>query len=170
MPTSADPAAEWYYVGNYGQLGPLALDQMKELIEDGVIDRETYVWRAGMGDWRKAIDVTELAGSFGSVSSTPPPFGSPSYGLAPQAVSTPSLHYGGWMEAVAVSDKKRVNAAILSLIPGFGRFYLGYAAHGALQLLTAFLCGIGFIWSWVDGLIMLMGGIKYDGYGRVLKD
>lgn len=170
MPTSVDPATEWYYVGNYGQLGPLTLDQMKELIEDGVIDRETYVWRAGMGDWRKAVDVTELAGSFGAVSSTPPPFGSSSYTSTSPAISQSSLQYGGWMEAVAVSDKKRVNAAVLSLIPGFGRFYLGYAAHGALQLLTAFLCGIGFIWSWADGLIMLMGGIKYDGYGRVLKD
>ena len=43
--------AEWHYIGNYGQLGPLKEDQMQELIEVGVIESKTYVWREGLGDW-----------------------------------------------------------------------------------------------------------------------
>ena len=69
------------------------------------------------------------------------------------------------------SDRNRVVAGILNLLlPGVGRIYLGYAAHGVLQLVLSFCFGLGYLWSFVDGIIMLSGGVKYDGYGRVLSD
>ena len=67
------------------------------------------------------------------------------------------------------SDKSRVTAGLLNFLPGFGRFYLGYSAHGALQLITSF-CVVGYIWSALDAVYILSGGVKYDGYGRVLDD
>lgn len=70
------------------------------------------------------------------------------------------------------SDRSRVLAGVLQLIiPGTGRMYLGYAAQGVLQLfLTPFGCGVGWLWSVIDGLIILTGGVKLDGYGRRLND
>ena len=58
-------AAEWYYVGHYGQLGPLTLQQMTELSQDGVITGGTYVWKNGMSDWSPASAVQDLAAVLG---------------------------------------------------------------------------------------------------------
>ena len=191
-PTIPSDAAEWYYVGHYGQLGPLTLEQMSELARDGVIDGETYVWRPSMANWLMAKTVPELINQLPSsfvppptpmqtppVIGTPPAFGQPhphSFQPTPPSgmgspVSTPygsqSWHY--MQSHLPQSDKSRLVGGLLNVIPGFGRLYLGYAAHGILQLLTMF-CGIGFIWSWIDGIFILAGGVKYDGYGRRLDD
>ena len=70
-----------------------------------------------------------------------------------------------------VSDKSRIAAGVLQLIiPGVGRMYLGYLAQGVIQLLTTPLCGAGALWSYIDGIAILCGSTKLDGYGRVLKD
>jgi hypothetical protein len=176
--------ADWYYVGHYGQLGPLTFEQVSELARDGVISPDTFVWKPGMRDWLQAQDVADLRPLVAGVPAEllPPPMPtslsrSPAPPAAPMA-QTYAPSYSGisqsswtYLEAgVPKSDKNRVTAGLLNLLPGFGRFYMGYAAHGALQLVTAFLCGIGFVWSIVDGIYILMGGVKYDGYGRVLQD
>lgn len=173
--------AEWYYVGHYGQLGPLTLEQVNELARDGVITPETFVWRPGMGEWKAAQDVPDLGSSIrlAVTDLLPPPVpgvqqrsGTPPLAPSPMAPST-SMASGSWTyldSGVPKSDKNRVTGGLLNLIPGVGRFYLGYAAHGALQLITALFCGIGFVWSVIDGIYILMGGIKYDGYGRVIQD
>jgi len=186
---------EWYYVGHYGQLGPLTLEQMEELARDGVIDGETYVWRPGMANWTVAVNVPDLRQFIAQRAPAPPPmpggFGSPTSASVPPAFQQPpspslaypashpaspvSMPYGtqNWnylQSTLPVSDKSRLVAGLLNFIPGVGRFYLGYAAHGALQLFTGLFCGVGVIWSWIDGIIILSGGVKYDGYGRRLED
>ena len=173
--------ADWYYVGHYGQLGPLTFEQVTELARDGVISPDTFVWRPGMGDWRQAQDVPDIRPLVagvpvelvpppvpGLVSRAPSPPAAPAYAPSYSAISQSSWTY--LESGVPKSDKNRVSAGLLNLIPGVGRFYLGYAAHGALQLVTALFCGIGFVWSIIDGIYILMGGVKYDGYGRVLQD
>jgi hypothetical protein len=173
--------SDWYYVGHYGQLGPLTLEQLLELAGDGVVAPDTYVWRSGMTEWAQASQTPELRAAFESQFNInlPPPAPIP---LVPISGSTPAapaarpqiqMTQGSWsylQSSVPSSDKNRVTAGLLNLIPGVGRFYLGYAAHGALQLLTTVFCGVGVIWSIIDGLYILMGGVKYDGYGRVLQD
>lgn len=192
--TATNP--EWYYVGHYGQLGPLTLEQMEELARDGVIDRETYVWRPGMDNWCMAQDAEPLRAVVMSMAQqpppapgpgsmpppsplgSPPPFRGPSVAppypviSAPQTAAAPygSQSWSYLSTQLPKSDKNRLAAGLLNLIPGVGRFYLGYAAHGALQLITAFFCGVGFIWAWIDAVYMLAGGVKYDGYGRRLDD
>ncbi len=188
---------EWYYVGHYGQLGPLTLEQMEELSRDGVIDSETYVWRPGMANWLMAADVPELRKFMAARPQVPPPtpgpYFPPGQGQAPPVFSPTqappsqfsytgpgpqshvSMPYGtqNWtylQTTLPVSDKSRMVAGLLNFIPGVGRFYLGYAAHGALQLFTALFCGVGLIWSWIDAIFILAGGVKYDGYGRRLDD
>ncbi|MHB8636338.1 MAG: GYF domain-containing protein [Fimbriimonadaceae bacterium] len=187
------PLAEWHYIGNYGQLGPLKEDQMQELIEVGVIESKTYVWRDGLPDWMFAKDVQELVVYFdaapsGSATPPPPPPGrfdvagpGPFDGPKPDPIAVRPVH-GGLIpprlpaayhpnvpaEAyVITSDKSRTVAGILNFLPGFGRFYLGYSAIGLLQLMLS-PCGIGWVWSIIDGVGILAGACPEDGYGRQL--
>jgi TM2 domain-containing membrane protein YozV len=186
--------ADWYYIGHYGQLGPLTREQIDELVQGGVIARDTYVWYTGMNDWLPAERCPDLLSLFASTAPTsPPPPPSPrfepqapaqprSYGLEssyspvphlPMAGYTTPSPYGSYQPAfsAARSDKSRALGGILNLIiPGVGRMYLGYGAIGALQLMS-FLCfGVGFVWSFIDGILILTGGLKFDGYGRELPE
>jgi TM2 domain-containing membrane protein YozV len=73
--------------------------------------------------------------------------------------------------AQPMSDKSKVTAGVLQLVfPfGVGRFYTGDAGTGVAQLLvTVFTCGIGAIWSWIDGIILLANG-GTDSTGRRLQ-
>lgn len=74
---------------------------------------------------------------------------------------------------VPVSDRKRWIAGVLQLlIPGSGRIYLGYAAQGVIQFILFTPCGlgVGWLWSIIDGIVILAGGVKLDGYGRKLVE
>lgn len=186
-------SAEWYYIGHYGQLGPLTRDQFEELIQGGVIGRDTFVWKNGMTDWVAAEKIPDLLSIFTVVDpfiapppspAAPPPPGkamvppsSPSYSPAP----FPTTNYTGLAQpgvqstmfvAGPVSDKNRTVAGILGiLLPGAGRIYLGYSALGALQLVFC-IASVGFLslWSIIDAIIILVGGVKTDGFGRTLPD
>jgi len=180
--------ADWYYIGNYGQLGPLTREQVDELIEGGVIARDTYVWRAGMPQWITADSVPDLSQTF-AVSgpySAPPPPPMPTMSTMTPPAATPGFTntayqpYGSQLSVnpytqmplgMVKSNKSRVAAGILNIIlPGVGRMYLGYAAYGVLQLVLTLCTGVLYLWSLIDGIIMLTGGLKLDGYGRVLED
>lgn len=186
-----EPTQEWYYVGHYGQIGPLSEDQVIDLVRDGVIERDTYVWRTGLTDWRKAESVSELLSTFAR---TAPPAGPPPMpGLGSMSVPptqpgpaprppAPSLpapvqpsplnpyHYD--YSILPKSDKSKIAAGVLNVfLPGIGRMYLGYAAIGVLQIIaTVATCGIGYMWPFIDGVLMMAGGVKLDGYGRRLDD
>lgn len=176
--------ADWYYIGHYGQLGPLTRDQIDELIVGGVITRETYVWHPGMPDWLTADRVSELADCFRMsqpFGAPPPPPGQraapPRFGevYAPygtdygqQPTSTGIYGYSSPSYLPVASDRSRVAAGILQIVlPGVGRIYLGYAAIGVLQLVLAF-CGVGVIWAWIDGILIFAGSPRVDGFGRSL--
>ncbi len=176
--------SDWYYIGHYGQLGPLTLDQMDELIQGGVIAPETYVWRTGLAEWSFASGVSELNRSFATspqyVAPPPPPIASnPPTSIATMPASpyqSPGpayaypATYGANFPALR-SDRSRTLAGILNLVlPGIGRIYLGYAAYGVLQLVLVFCFGVGALWSFIDGILILAGSPKLDGYGRVLGD
>lgn len=178
--------ADWYYIGHYGQLGPLTFEQVEELIQGGVIGRDTYVWHHGMVDWTPAVRVTDLVNAFQLIDPVivppPPPMPrAPSSVTASLASQRPGVVAAGvYLTAnpdlnpmtygVVRSDRSRAVAGILQFFPGVGRMYLGYWAHGVLQLVFSMCGGIGILWSWIDGLIILGGGIKLDGYGRRLPE
>lgn len=173
---------EWYYIGHYGQLGPLSKDQIDELIQGGVIVRETYVWRAGMTDWVRADSTPELGPTFGAmqpVAPPPPPLSHtvpnpvpPSYGTDYIPPVHPVVHQQSYPRFnVVKSDRSRTLGGVLQLlIPGVGRMYMGYAAIGVLQLVLTLCAGVGWVWSVIDGIIILGGGVKMDGYGRQMND
>jgi TM2 domain-containing membrane protein YozV len=196
---------DWYYIGHYGQLGPLSTAQIEELVRDGVVERQTYVWREGMPNWCPAGEAMELQRAFiANTISTPPPIPSgPPPGPGPQRPTIPSAPFStpgapppaptfapnsppmqqmmpsynfapapmyAPVQFLPVSDRSRVLAGVLNIIlPGVGRMYLGYVAQGVVQLLTTIFCGVGYIWALVDGILMLTGHTKIDGYGRILQ-
>lgn len=58
---------------NNAQQGPFDMTVLRQMVSQGTLTRETYVWKAGMAQWAKAGDCPELQPLFGSVPPPPPP-------------------------------------------------------------------------------------------------
>jgi uncharacterized protein DUF1707/TM2 domain-containing protein len=85
------------------------------------------------------------------------------------AESAPAHAQRNAVEQVEPSDRYRVVAGLLQiLLPfGIGRFYTGHTTMAVAQLVLVF-CGVGMIWSFVDGLLLLISGGS-DADGRPLR-
>jgi TM2 domain-containing membrane protein YozV len=92
--------------------------------------------------------------------------GQPAYGQQLQSLGVDA--YGR-----PLSDKSKLVAGLLGIflgVFGVGRFYMGDTKTGVLQLVVS-ICtgGIGGIWGFIDGIIILVNG-GVDGQGRRLRD
>jgi hypothetical protein len=90
--------------------------------------------------------------------------GQPMQGQPMQGMMAPAGYAGGGGK----SDKQKIVAALLCWFLGaFGvhRFYLGHIGIGVIQLLTLGGCGV---WTIVDFIMILTGGVK-DDQGRELS-
>ncbi len=104
------------------------------------------------------------------------PYGAPPpapYGQVPGvAAFDASAPYGvDPLTGMPYSDKSKLVAGLLQiLVPlGIGRFYMGHTGVGVAQLLvTIFTCGIGALWPFIDGILILTGNPR-DGLGRPMK-
>lgn len=98
----------------------------------------------------------------------PTPYGQPPapYGFNPAAPYGVDPATG-----VPFSDKSKLVAGLLQiLVPlGIGRMYMGHTGLGVAQLLvTIFTCGLGSLWPFIDGIIILAGSPR-DSQGRPMK-
>ena len=115
-----------------------------------------------------------------------PPAGYGGYGATPGAYGYDPA------TGLPLSDKSKLVAGLLQLIPGFclalggiGRIYMGdigigiaqlvlgvacwvIAICGAILILPAFMLLIPWIWSIVDGIVILAGR-PVDEHGRLLR-
>jgi TM2 domain-containing membrane protein YozV/RNA polymerase subunit RPABC4/transcription elongation factor Spt4 len=70
--------------------------------------------------------------------------------------------------------KSKLAAGLLGIfLGGLGihRFYLGYVGIGIAQIAVTFItCGAGWIWGFIEGILILTGSINKDVQGRPLKD
>jgi TM2 domain-containing membrane protein YozV/RNA polymerase subunit RPABC4/transcription elongation factor Spt4 len=70
--------------------------------------------------------------------------------------------------------KSKLAAGILGIVLGglgIHRFYLGYVGIGIAQIaVTLVTCGIGAIWGFIEGILILTGTINKDAKGQPLKD
>jgi TM2 domain-containing membrane protein YozV len=68
------------------------------------------------------------------------------------------------------SDRSKVIAGVLQLfVPiGLGRLYAGHTGIGIAQLVLALFFGVGVIWAFIDGIVILAGR-PTDGKGRPLR-
>lgn len=55
---------------NGQQFGPFNMQQLQQMVQNGQLTAQTYVWKQGMANWELASNVQELASLFGAV---PPP-------------------------------------------------------------------------------------------------
>lgn len=94
------------------------------------------------------------------------PYGQPGYtydAMAPYGIHPAT--------GLPYSDKSKLVAGLLQiLLPlGIGRMYIGHTGTGVAQLLvTIFTCGVGAIWPFVDGFLILLRDEK-DSQGRILR-
>ena len=83
------------------------------------------------------------------------------------------LGHGSASGRVYPAGKSRIAAGVLGVILGglgVHNFYLGYTGRGIAQLILT-LCsfGIGSVWGFVEGILLLCGGYKQtDASGRYL--
>ncbi|WP_121256410.1 TM2 domain-containing protein [Nocardioides ferulae] len=107
------------------------------------------------------------------------PYGQQPYGQQPNGQPAPGAYGVGPMTPYGVhpvtgipySDKSKLVAGLLQiLIPiGIGRFYTGHTSIGVAQLVVAIVtCGIGVLWPFIDGIIMLATD-STDADGRLLR-
>lgn len=64
-------AAAWYAVIRGEQAGPLTLAELARRAKEGLVSARTFVWRDGMGDWKRISDVPDLAGRLGGEAPVP---------------------------------------------------------------------------------------------------
>ena len=57
---------------NGQNMGPFNMQQMQQMVQNGQMTRQTYVWKQGMAGWELAGNVQELATLFGAVPPPPP--------------------------------------------------------------------------------------------------
>jgi len=69
----------WYYVSENEQKGPVADSEFERLVQTGVVNSSTLVWREGLAEWKP----------YDEFSATPPP---PSVGLGQPAVTCSVCH------------------------------------------------------------------------------
>ncbi len=119
---------------------------------------------------------------YGSVPPPPPPPAAPSPGYAGYtAPGMPVGAYGVSSQApygldprtgIPYSDKQKLVAGLLQiLLPfGIGRFYIGDTKTGVWQLIVAVItCGIGGLWSLIDGILILVHDDTRDSRGYILR-
>jgi len=83
---------------------------------------------------------------------------------------------------VTAGPKSKLVAGILGILLGcFGvhRFYLGYVGIGIAQVLVTVIGGIitcglgwaaGWVWGFIEGILILVGSFNKDAQGRPLKE
>ena len=74
------PNVQYMLSVNGQQAGPFNMQQLQQLVQQGQMTPQTYVWKQGMQNWELAANVAELAQLF--MPATPPPPPTPS-GMPP---------------------------------------------------------------------------------------
>ena len=52
--------AIWFAAVAGQQLGPMSLQRLEQLVSEGLVLADSFVWAAGMPEWKRARDVDVL--------------------------------------------------------------------------------------------------------------
>ena len=78
------------------------------------------------------------------------------------------------MQSTNSEAKSKMAAGLLGLFLGawgIHNFYLGNTGRGVAQIIvTLVTCGIGGLWGFIEGIMILTGSISTDANGVPLKD
>lgn len=67
-----DTTAQWFAMLGGKQQGPFDLGELQRRVSAGEVTLRTYLWKAGMGDWKRASDVPEVSPVFAGVTAPAP--------------------------------------------------------------------------------------------------
>jgi membrane protease subunit (stomatin/prohibitin family) len=67
------PATQYFVSVNGQQTGPFNIQQLQQLVGNGQLQRNTFVWKQGMQNWEEAGKLLDLQNLFGAVPPPPPP-------------------------------------------------------------------------------------------------
>lgn len=95
------------------------------------------------------------------------------YGQPGAGAGAPGAPYGyDPVTGLPYSEKSKLVAGLLGILLGgfgVGRFYTGHVGLGVAQLIVTFVTfGIGALWGFIDGIMMLAGNAK-DSNGLPLR-
>ncbi len=62
-----DTTAQWFAMLSGKQEGPFDVNALQQRVAAGQVTLRTYLWKTGMGDWKRAADVAELSPLFAGV-------------------------------------------------------------------------------------------------------
>lgn len=158
-----------------------AVELLGQHFAAGRIDAAEYEER--MLAATSAVTLDDLGTLFGDLPSPHPLFLAPPQPMGPHPMMGPPRPMGPPFPPPVLrppyavspyeqSDRSRVVAGILNiLLPfGIGRFYTGQVGIAVAQLLvTLFTFGVGALWPFIDGIVLLAYG-GTDRYGRRLRD
>jgi membrane protease subunit (stomatin/prohibitin family) len=72
-PPPPPPMNQYFVSVNGQQQGPFDMPVLSQMIMNGQINKQTFVWKQGMASWLAADQVPEVAMLFGAVPPPPPP-------------------------------------------------------------------------------------------------
>lgn len=88
---------------------------------------------------------------------------------APYSAGQP---YAQPINPIYTTPKSRLAAGLLGIfLGGLGihSFYLGETTKGVIQIIvTMVTCGLGSLWGFIEGILLIAGVINVDGYGNPL--
>ncbi len=145
-----------------------AINALGERLSTGHLDVTEYTERVDAATRaRTAADLDVLFSDLPGAHQAQP---SPVPGSQPPAASPAPYGYDRFGRPY--SDKMKVIAGVLQIVLpfGVGRLYSGRTGLGIAQLLvTLFTFGLGSIWPFIDGILILVQGTD-DGRGLPLRD
>jgi predicted Zn finger-like uncharacterized protein len=71
--TPARPPAQWFVMVKSKQEGPLDEAGLQELVDSGAANARSFFWQQGMADWKRGLEIPELASFFSAPPAPPPP-------------------------------------------------------------------------------------------------
>lgn len=87
--SSPPPIGASFYINlNGSQSGPYDSNSLQAMVKDGRVKRDTFVWKQGMSEWKKASDIKELDDLLSSIPPSLPPLGD----IPPPIPSSPKFH------------------------------------------------------------------------------
>ena len=52
--------ANYFVLINNDKLGPLNIQEVRKMFQEGKINRQTWIWKQGMQDWDRMENISEL--------------------------------------------------------------------------------------------------------------
>lgn len=106
-----DTSAQWFAMLGGKQQGPFDVNELHKRVQAGEVTLRTYLWKTGMGDWKRATDVAELSPIFAGVAMV----ASSNSGIAPPPPPRPPSKTSS-----AVARPQQRDVAVANELPSHG--------------------------------------------------